>query len=150
MDEAALIHQATQEAFAEYRGVLEPPSGADAETVLDVEDAIRRGGALLAWDGDTLVGAARYEPRPEYLYVGRVAVHPRHRRRGIATALMRRMIEIARDRRLPSVRVGVRDSLPSNVRLYERLGFEVLSVERHPRGPDRTVWMERRLPTREC
>ena len=51
--------------FAEYRGVLDPPSGVHDETVLDVERAIRRGGALLAWDGETLAGAARYEPRSE-------------------------------------------------------------------------------------
>ena len=62
----------------------------------------------------------------------------------IATALMVRMADIAQDLRLPAVQVGVRDSLPGNLRLYERLGFEVVAVEPHPRGPDKTIWMARR------
>jgi ribosomal protein S18 acetylase RimI-like enzyme len=146
VEDAALVHRITQQAFAEYRGVLDPPSGAHDETIHDVERAIERGGALLAWDGDVLVGSARFEPTPDHLYVGRVAVHPEHRRKGIATALMARMADIARELRLPAVQVGVRDSLPSNLRLYERLGFEVVAVEPHSRGPDKTIWMARRLP----
>jgi GNAT superfamily N-acetyltransferase len=145
VEDAPLVHRVTQAAFAEYRGVLDPPSGAHEETIEDVERAIERGGALLVWDRDALVGCARFEPRRDCLYVGRVAVLPEHRRRGIATAIMARMAEIARDLGLPAVRVGVRDSLPSNSRLYERLGFDTLAIEPHPRGPDKTIWMTRRV-----
>lgn len=139
--DAALVHRIMQAAFAEYRGVLDPPSGVLDESVADVARAIEQGGALLAWDGDTPVGATRYEPRPDCLYVGRVAVLPEHRRTGIATALMRRMIDVARGLGLPAIRVGVRDSLPSHVRLYESFGFVVDLVEQHPRGADKTVRM---------
>ena len=146
VEEAALVHRIMQEAFAEYRGVLNPPSSTHDETVHDVEQAIERGGALLAWKGDVLVASARFEPRPDYLYVERVAVLPEHRRKGIAAAMMARMADVARDLGLPEVRVGVRQSLPGNVRLYERLGFEIVAVEPHPRGPDKSLWMVRRLP----
>ena len=133
------------EAFDEYRSTLVPPSSSHDETVEYVAQAIDQGGALLAWDGETAVGSARFEPRPDCLYVGRVAVLPEHRRRGIALAIMARMEEIARERGLPAVQVGVRDSLPSNLGLYQRLGFEVVAVEPHPRGPDKTIWMFKRL-----
>jgi GNAT superfamily N-acetyltransferase len=146
VEDAALVHRITQEAFAEYRGVLDPPSGAHEETIGDVEQAIEGGGALLVWDGDAPVGSARFEPRNDYLYVGRVAVLPEHRRKGVATAIMARMADIARDLGLPTMRVGVRDPLPCNVHLYERLGYAIAAVEPHPRGPDRIVWMAKQLP----
>ena len=83
--------------------------------------------------------------RPDHLYVGRVAVLPEHRRRGIAAALMAAMDQVARELGLAEVRIGVRASLPDNQRLYERLGFRVVAVTPHPRGPDRSVSMVRRL-----
>ena len=145
VEDAALVHQIMHEAFEEYRSSLVPPSSSHDETVEYVAQAMDQGGALLAWDGETAVGSARFEPRPDCLYVGRVAVLPEHRRRGIASAIMARMEEIARERGLPAVQVGVRDSLPSNLDLYRRLGFEVVAFEPHPRGPDKTVWMLKRL-----
>jgi ribosomal protein S18 acetylase RimI-like enzyme len=140
-EDAPLVHRVTQAAFAEYRGILDPPSSAHDETVHDVARAIERGGALLAWDGRALAGSARFEPRTDHLYVAKVAVLPEHRRKGIASAIMAHMAEIARGLGLPEVHVEVRDSLPSNVRLYERLGFEIVAVEPHPRGPDKTIRM---------
>src|SRR5438874_9370386 len=108
VEDAALVYRAMQAAFAEYRGTLDPPSSAHDETVEDVARAIERGGALLAWEGNVLVGSARYEPRPACLYVGRVAVLPAHRRKGLAAALMLRMLDIARDFGLLAVEVEVR------------------------------------------
>jgi hypothetical protein len=37
------------------------------------------------------------------------------------------------------VRIAVRDSLPSNVGLYQSLGYEQVSFDPHPRGAD-NVW----------
>jgi hypothetical protein len=39
----------------------------------------------------------------------------------------------------------VRASLPSNVALYRSLGYEVLTIERHTRGPDRVWTMIKRV-----
>ena len=146
VEDAPFLHRVMQAAFAEYDGLLDPPSSTRDETVEDVARAIERGGGLLAWEGDTLVGSARFEPRSDCLYVGRVAVLPEHRRKGVATAIMRRTVDVARALGLPAIRVGVRDSLPSNVRLYQSLGFVVDIVEPHPRGPDKTIWMIQPAP----
>ena len=143
IDDAGLVDAITKAAFEGYRGVLDPPSGVVDETVEDVARAIQRGGAMLAWAGDRAVGCARFEPRPDCLYVGRVAVLPAHRRQGVATALMVEMEGIARELGLAELRVGVRSSLPNNVGLYQRLGYAVLNVEPHPGGPDSTIWMTR-------
>lgn len=58
-EDAARVHGITQAAYAEYRGVLDPPSEADRECVADVERALDEDGAVLAWIGDTAVGAVR-------------------------------------------------------------------------------------------
>lgn len=134
-DDAPLVHRIMLAAFEEYRGVLEPPSSTHQETVEDVRRAFDTGGAVLAWVDDEAVGSARFQPRSDHLYVGRVSTLPDWRGRGIASALMTFLAGHARTLALPEVRVEVRLSLPSNVALYRRLGFHTVSEQPHPRGP---------------
>lgn len=133
--DAPLIHRITQEAFEEYRGVLQPPSSVHAETIEDVRRAFGTGGAALAWIGDAAVGSARFAPRPDLLYVGRVSTLPVWRGRGVASALMTFLAGHARTLGLPAVCVEVRLALPGNVGLYRHLGFRTISEQPHPRGP---------------
>jgi ribosomal protein S18 acetylase RimI-like enzyme len=132
-------------AFAEYLGMLPVPSGAHTETLDDVRAAIARGGAVLASLDDQLVGCARFYDDGDDLYVGRVSVLPAYRRRGVASALMRFLSDVAVRRGRRAVRIQVRDSLPSNVALYQSLGFEVVSLEPHSRGDDRVWTMRKRV-----
>lgn len=60
LDDAPLVYDIMQRAFAEYFGVLEPPSGVHVETLDDVIVALDQGGAILAWIGSEAVGSARY------------------------------------------------------------------------------------------
>jgi ribosomal protein S18 acetylase RimI-like enzyme len=143
--EAALVHEITQAAFATHVGKLDPPSGALSETVTDAAAAIRRGGAAVAYDGATAVGSARWEITPDHLYVGRVAVLPAHRRRGVATALMRFIEAMAPGLGCQAVVVGVRGSLMDNVALYRSLGYEIVGTAKHPRGTDQVITMRKRL-----
>ena len=124
----ALVHGA----FAEYRGRLDPPSGAEDETEASLRRALERGGATVAWIDDTPVGCVFYHRDRDFLYFGRLAVLPAYRRRGIAEALTAHVEERARVWRLPRVQLGVRLQLPSLQRYYERLGYEVVRRERHP------------------
>ncbi|HEY3060837.1 MAG TPA: GNAT family N-acetyltransferase [Chloroflexota bacterium] len=139
LDEAPLVRRIMQAAFAEYQGALPVDSGAHTETVDDVLAVMRVGGAVLAYAGSEPVGSARYTLEDEAVYVGRVAVLPSHRRRGVASAIMLFLEDIARAEGRDHIRIGVRDSLPSNVGLYQALGYELVSINPHPRGPDR-VW----------
>jgi ribosomal protein S18 acetylase RimI-like enzyme len=134
-DDAPLVRQIMLAAFEEFRGTLEPPSSALDETLDDTRRAIDAGGAILAWRGDEAVGSARFLPRPDHLYVGRLAVLPAHRGQGIAAALLSAMEEQARLRALPELRVEVRLGLPGNVALFRHLGFRTISEQPHPRGP---------------
>jgi ribosomal protein S18 acetylase RimI-like enzyme len=140
-----VVHRIMRAAFAEHQGVLPVDSGAHTETVDDVRQVMARGGAVLALDGDEPIGSARYTLEPDALYVARVSVLPTHRRRGVASAMMRFLEAMAPSTGRAVVRIGVRDSLPSNVGLYRSLGYEVAGVEPHPRGPDRVLTMTRRV-----
>jgi len=131
--------------FAELQGALPVDSGAHTETVDDVLAVMERGGAVLCFVDDVAVGSARFTLEEDQVYVGRVAVLPAHRRRGVASAMMRFLERLAADLGKDAVRIGVRDSLPSNVGLYQSLGYELVSSDPHPRGPDRVWTMKKRV-----
>ena len=164
-DEAPLIHRLTQAAYEEYRGVLLPEVGVFREGVAEVQAAIERGGAVVALIGGQPAGCARWalhgshsttqgptgtaEPCRgglyPYVYVGRVAVLPAFRRRGVATALMAWLEDRARQLGAREIRLGVRTGLPRNRALYERLGYVACGDEkREGYGPIAT-WMRKRL-----
>ncbi len=140
-EQAHLVHQCMRAAYAEYDGVLTPPSGAVGETVADVEQAMAKGGALLAWEGNEVVGSARFQWNPDHLYIGRVGVIPAYRGQGVGAALMERIEAIAREGGASRILFGVRQSLPGNIAFYQRLGYEVVKIEPHPKGGDSVVWM---------
>jgi ribosomal protein S18 acetylase RimI-like enzyme len=135
-EDAARVHGITQAAYAEYRGVLDPPSGVDRETLADVEHALDEGGAVLAWIGDHAVAAVRFQDAVDHLSVERLAVIPIARGQGIARALLAYLRGLARQSHLPDVRLGVRLSLPRNVDLYQSLGYRMRSVHPYLEGTD--------------
>lgn len=145
-EEIPVVHRIMLAAFEEYRGVLDPPSGALSETV---EDIIRKitpdGGAVIAWYADEPVGSARYLLHPGYLYIGRVSVLPQHRGFGAGSALLQYLEQLALDGQLEETRVGVRLSLPANVAYYRKLRYEVIEEHEYPSQTDRYYIMSKRL-----
>jgi ribosomal protein S18 acetylase RimI-like enzyme len=137
--QAELVLRLAVEAFMEFRETIVPPPGILAESVDVVARSIETGGAVIAWNGEVPVGSARFHPEPDHFYIGRVAVPPEHRRRGIATAMMCFLEDHARTLGFSETRVQVRQALPSNVALYQSLGYAVRSTDPHPRVPEATV-----------
>jgi ribosomal protein S18 acetylase RimI-like enzyme len=133
-EDAVLVYCITQKAYAEYRGVLHPPSGVDRETLADVERALDEGGAVLAWIGDHAVAAVRFQAAVDHLAVERLAVIPPYRGQGIARALLAYLEDMAQHSRLHEVRLGVRLSLPRNVALYRGLGYQIRRFYPYPEG----------------
>jgi ribosomal-protein-alanine N-acetyltransferase len=105
---------------------------------------------LLARDGRPGSGLVRgYVCRwlvIDEIHVLNVAVHPEHRRHGIATRLVAEVLEEARTSGVTVVTLEVRRGNVAARRLYERLAFEEVGVRRHyyGRGEDALV-MRRRL-----
>jgi len=82
-----------------------------------------------------------------HLHVGRVAVVPAWRGRGVATALMGWFEDLADSRGLSEIRLAVRLTLPRNEAFYRRLGYRPTGrVEtREGFGPI-ALWMSKHLP----
>jgi ribosomal protein S18 acetylase RimI-like enzyme len=88
---------------------------------------------VVAQAGDTVVGLARLTNGGIGPHVESVWTHPEHRRRGIASALVRRLVQAARELGPGDVFVWVIQPNSAAVGLYTSLGFEPTD-ERQPLG----------------
>ena len=66
------------------------------------------------------------------LYVGRLAVAPAYRRRGVASALVDAAKAEARRLGAKRITLGARIALPGNVALFRRHGFMIVRETCHP------------------
>jgi len=144
-DDAEALHAVVQGAFEEYRGALAVSLSALDETMEDVRRAISAGRVLVALEGTEAMGTVRYDLKPDCLYVGRLAVLPAHRKHGVGAALMAYVERLAPTLGRTRIQLATRESLPGNLRFYERLGYMVVKRVAHARGPDITVWFEKEL-----
>ena len=131
-EDAADLRAVVAAAFAQYEGQLDPPSGALAESDESLRAKIRAGGAWQCTHEQTIVGCAFVTPRDDHLYLGRLAVLPHWRGRGIADLLLARVERQARELGLPSVQMGVRLALPRLIAWYTARGYTLLEERAHP------------------
>jgi ribosomal-protein-alanine N-acetyltransferase len=83
-----------------------------------------------AFEGNRLVGYMINARYVDAWHVMNVAVDPRYRQRGIATALIERLFEITGDDERRGYTLEVRVSNTDAIRLYRKLGFEARGVRR--------------------
>jgi len=126
-DIVATIHAA----FEEYRGVLNPKSGALRETVESITAKARKGVVLGIIEDNRVAACVCATVKDGMLYLDRLAVYPEHRRRGYAEALVQAVEEEATRQGLPGVSLGVRLALSGNIALFERLGFKEVGRSTH-------------------
>ncbi|MEU5217733.1 GNAT family N-acetyltransferase [Streptomyces sp. NPDC020807] len=62
----------------------------------DWAEAVERGGALCAWLGDEIVGAAAYEEHGDAVVLTRFRVSPAHRRKGMGRQLHTGCVDVWR------------------------------------------------------
>ncbi|MGJ9421233.1 GNAT family N-acetyltransferase [Aeromicrobium sp. CF3.5] len=74
----------------------------------------------MAWDGPDMLGAVAWHDRPDHVEIDRVMVHPSAHRRGVGTALLKRVVEANEGRDLV-VDTG-RDN-PPGLAMYAKQGF---------------------------
>ena len=145
--DAAAIAELIRLAFSTQSRPTNPPPSALKESDATVNEHLQRGGGgAIVEDAGVIVGTVLWNEEEGGLYVGRLSVHPRHRRLGIAGALMEEAEREARRRRLTCLRLGVRVVLEDNRRFFASCGFEEKTFHRHD-GFDEPTWvtMERRL-----
>jgi predicted N-acetyltransferase YhbS len=140
MAAAALIRSA----FARQDVVTDPPPSALGETEAGV--LAMHGGAVAAIGPGALAGVVLWRKQDGALYVGRLAVAPAWRGRGIARALMAAAEQAATAAGLGRLLLSTRLVLVSNRRLFAACGFVETASHAHPGYRHPTfVEMEKRL-----
>jgi len=144
--ESAAVAELIHAAFEEYRGRLEPESGALRETAETTAAAFADHAIIVAETGGRLAGCVLATRRGGELYLGRIAVHPNFRRQGIASRLLAAAERHARATGATALTLGVRIALPDNFRYFAARGFHEIGREAHP-GFDRptSINMAKRL-----
>ncbi|HEX5691075.1 MAG TPA: GNAT family N-acetyltransferase [Roseiflexaceae bacterium] len=130
-DEAEVVAATLRAAFEEYRGWLDPPSGAHGETAEKIRREMRDAQVVLAQLGDTIAGCVFYAPVNQHIDLFRLAVLPEYRGRGIGRALIAYVEQRALELGFQRVQLGVRLQLPRNRALYERLGYQFVEARTH-------------------
>lgn len=123
---AALI----REAFSQLPAAIDPPSGALRETAASIAAHLETGGGAVV-DEDGPVACVLWAERDGGLYIGRLAVAPAWRGRGLAGRLVEAAAAEARRRSLPRLRLGVRLALEGNRQTFARLGFVEVGLRSH-------------------
>ena len=119
-------------AFEQYRGRLQPESGAFGETARTIGDELAGGaGAIVAERNGRVVACVMTKLLEGDLYLGRLSVLPEARGLGLARRLIEAVEHEARRRGLPGVRLGVRVVLTGNQRLFAALGYVEIGREAH-------------------
>jgi ribosomal protein S18 acetylase RimI-like enzyme len=98
---------------------------------------------LVALGGERVVGYACLIPEGEWAHIRQVVVESGYRRQGIATALIRKLLDLAAEEGLPRAYLNARLEAIS---LYDRLGFaRVGTVFRTPLTTVAHLRMEREI-----
>jgi len=118
-------------AFASYMVALDPPASALRETAATIAARLADELALVAECDGQIVGCVLAKPGDE-VYIGRLAVDPDWRGRGIARALIAAVEAEGRIRKARALTLGVRIALPENQRLFLACGFREVAREAHP------------------
>jgi ribosomal protein S18 acetylase RimI-like enzyme len=131
-------------AFAQYRGVLEPPSGALALDAAEVRRLMELGGILICESAGEIAACVFHRTHPDHVYLGRLAVLPAFRGRGMGGRLVGAVEALAVEAERDRVRLGVRLALPQNREFFERLGYRQVGLDSHTGSTVPTfAWFEK-------
>jgi GNAT superfamily N-acetyltransferase len=123
-DDELEVAEVDRLATATLRAVYRPTAAALEHRATTDANGLRLVAVLAA----RIVGVVQYRLAGDHLFLSRLGVHPAFRRRGVAAALIRQLEIIGRTGGcIAMVLHTVRET--GNVRIFERLGFRVLSEQ---------------------
>jgi ribosomal protein S18 acetylase RimI-like enzyme len=135
-DQVRAVWDAAAEAFRDHWGYVEP---SEEEYLRFLEDPNNDPGLwMVAWDGDQVAGSVQNfldrNENEEYQrkrgYTEGISVCRPYRKRGLATALLTRSLQMFKEMGMDEAALGVdTQNLSGAFRLYERVGFRVYKRE---------------------
>lgn len=127
-----------------YQEALYPVESNHAESIESL--ALVTTFAYIAKLEDTIVGCAILTlPETPYPEIKRVFVNPDYRGHGIASLLMTAILEKAISLKLSNIYLETGSYQPEAVKLYQRLGFELISQFGHYQYDPLSIYMMKSL-----
>ena len=130
-----IVRTATQEDFAKIIEIekLSFPTAWDYDFLEKISKDI-----FLVFDGKEVCGylIAGCCHRNVSATILKVAVHPEHRRKGIATNLFHKLVEILKDKNITEIDVIVIDECKPAILFYKKVGFKTISTIPQPSNND--------------
>jgi ribosomal protein S18 acetylase RimI-like enzyme len=122
-----IVRAAKQEDFAKVIEIeeLSFPAPWDYDFLENISNDI-----FLVFDGEEVCGylIAGCCHRNVSATILKVAVHPEHRRKGIATNLVHKLVEILQDRKITEIDVIVLEVCKPALLFYKKVGFKTVSI----------------------
>jgi GNAT superfamily N-acetyltransferase len=142
------LHALLVECFAYMEGRIDPPSSLTRMPPDVLAAKAREETLLVAVANGILIGCGYLSEQDDAIYIGKLAVAPPFRRRGVLRALIDEADKLARRRGKSFLELQTRVELVENHRTFEALGFAKVGETAHP-GFDRatSITMRKRVPT---
>ena len=121
-----------RESFADMALRIDPPSSLQKMGIGELRAKARTESLIIASDDAGLVGCAFAALKPDCVYVGKLAVAERARRRGIARKIMGVAESLAGQNDRPFLELKTRVELVENHSAFAALGFEKVGETAHP------------------
>lgn len=135
-----------QSSFASMDGRIDPPSSLQRMGVDELRAKAAQEQLVVARAGDALLGCVFAARRDDCVHVGKLAVAPHARGRGIARRMIALVESMARAHGLAEVELQTRVELVENHATFAALGFRRVAETSHP-GYDRptSITMRKRI-----
>ena len=131
------------EAFSFMSARISPPSSLHLLTLDSIALKAHSEALFLATARGEIVGCVFAAPKPDSLYVGKLAVHPDYQRTGIGQSLMDAVERYAVSEGIEALELNTRIELTENHSTFKAMGYLVTGEHSHE-GYDRPTYISMR------